>query len=859
MAKLTAIFSARDDLSSKLKDMGRAGEEATGVFSNFGTVAAAGLVAFGAAAATVATKATLDFAQFQKGINEVTTILDNDGMKAIGNIDEKVKDFSKSMGVLPEKVVPALYESLSSGVPPDSVFSFLETAQKAAVAGVTETQTAVDALTTVTNTYGTDVIDANKASDIMFQTVKFGKTRFEELANSMSNVLPSAKAAGVNFEQVGSMMATVTSQGVKTAEATTKVRSMLDELAKPGQKANEVFQQLSGKGFRDFIAGGGTVQQALEMMNTKAKETGTNIGDMFGSVEAAGAAQLLTSKTGADMFTKFSDAMNNSAGSTEEAYNKMDRGIARTWEKIKARSAVALLDIGDALAPFVQTVSDVVLGGFEELGNITGPVLESIGKVAQPIIDAGKDIGSSFIQGLGYFISNPSAGLDENFQALKESIGNQLITLFGQDTGSVLSDGFLNAWYSFTDTVDPLIAQNMPKIIDFINNMVTNFQQLGTTLIPIFTSVFTNMFDGAVNIIGPTLGLIMGIGDGFLTNVAPIFVEFVTIALSYLLQFTDWFAQFYANTLSPFVAGIIEAFQSYILPVVFDVITTLMNDVFPLLVNTFNWIVNDILPIFQSMFEQVFPVIKNVVEDAFIFIQGLWENVLKPVWDVFAMTVQLLVPIFQQTFSVVFATVSQVITGIVQIFGGVIDFVTGIFTGNWSKAWTGVVEIFSGIFNGIAGLVKAPINAVIGIVNAAIDAINGIGFDVPDWVPLLGGKSFHVDVAHIPMLAKGTDNWGGGDAIVGEAGMELVTGPQFGDLPVGSKVYPNDQTKDILDSIGSGGSNVNQDNRQYNIYLPTGEVIKAEGEQNFKDRVLAAIEEILGDEKTPGGDLSLDY
>ncbi len=129
----------------------------------------------------------------------------------------------------------------------------------------------------------------------------------------------------------------------------------------------------------------------------------------------------------------------------------------------------------------------------------------------------------------------------------------------------------------------------------------------------------------------------------------------------------------------------------------------------------------------------------------------------------------------------VVGTIVEVGSGIMTALGGIIDFITGVFTGNWEQALEGIKNIFGGAFGALVGLVKAPINAVIGIINGAISGINNIGIDIPDWVPIIGGESFHIDIPTIPMLAKGTDFWTGGTAIVGECGPELVN------LPRGSK------------------------------------------------------------------------
>ena len=126
--------------------------------------------------------------------------------------------------------------------------------------------------------------------------------------------------------------------------------------------------------------------------------------------------------------------------------------------------------------------------------------------------------------------------------------------------------------------------------------------------------------------------------------------------------------------------------------------------------------------------------------------------------------------------------------GIKTALGGVISFVTGVFTGNWSKAWQGIKDIFKGIFGSIASVVKAPLNAVIGLINGAIGAINKISFTVPEWIPGLGGKTFGASLPKIPYLYKGTNFFAGGPAVIHDKGAEIV------DLPRGTRVIPHDKS-----------------------------------------------------------------
>ena len=119
-----------------------------------------------------------------------------------------------------------------------------------------------------------------------------------------------------------------------------------------------------------------------------------------------------------------------------------------------------------------------------------------------------------------------------------------------------------------------------------------------------------------------------------------------------------------------------------------------------------------------------------------------------------------------------FDIVKGVWDSIKQIFDGIIDFVRGVFTGDWKRAWNGVKNIFSGIMNGLVSVFKWPLNSIIGMVNNIIDGINWLIGNVNSISKYIGVKIGTLD--YIPMLAKG-GVLEQGSAIVGEAGPELLT------------------------------------------------------------------------------------
>ena len=352
-ADASQAIEAFGKLKDKTTDLERGFDKIGKSFDKFGSLATKSLtvpIAAGTTAFALATKKATDF---DNGMREVLTLLPKLGNEGFESLKQETLAFSKEIGKVPEEVVPALYQSLSAGVPRENVFDFLKTAAEASVAGVAELETSVDGLTSVTNAYGTEVLNVNRASDIMFQTVKLGKTDFTQLSKSLFNVIPTASALGVQFEDIGAAIAVMTAQGTPTSVATTQIRQALVELNKEGTVAANTFQVLTGQTFKDFIAQGGTLQEALQMMSEAADKNNKDISIMFSSVEAGNAALALSGKN-ASKFKDALDQMNNSAGATAEAFKKIDDGPARQFEKIKSELSALVIELGNSLLPVVN-------------------------------------------------------------------------------------------------------------------------------------------------------------------------------------------------------------------------------------------------------------------------------------------------------------------------------------------------------------------------------------------------------------------------------------------------------------------------------------------------------------------------
>lgn len=361
------LINATDAASTELKDFDKAADDASDSTEKMDKsvkktatdleqfLAAAGVTVGVEKLKEQVLEAEAAYRKLNASVSETKTLIDEEAVPqtVIDGLEDEVKQFAKDMNVLTSEVTPALYNSVSAGQSANGVFEFLQTAQKAAVAGVTDINTAADGLTSIVNAYGEEVISAERTSDILFATVKKGKTTFSELSSSIYQVVPTAASLGVGLEDIGAAFATITVRGVPTATAATQLRQVFTELSTAGSKTDKTFREISGGSFKAFIAAGGSLGDALALLEKQAADTGTEFSDLWSSVEARNAALNLTGKAAADFATNL-EVMKTSAGATAEAYEIMADTGEYSAKRVEVATEAVSLAVGEALAPALQ-------------------------------------------------------------------------------------------------------------------------------------------------------------------------------------------------------------------------------------------------------------------------------------------------------------------------------------------------------------------------------------------------------------------------------------------------------------------------------------------------------------------------
>ena len=328
-------------------------------------VAKGGAAAVAVLGAAMVTKGVLNAVKFEKQLREVRTLIPELSDKGFGQMQKDVLAFSNDMGTATDEVIPALYQAISAGVPKENVFDFLKVANKASVGGVTDLATAVDGISSVVNAYGADVLSAAQASDVMFTAVKLGKTNFSELSASINQIAPLSAAMGIGFEDVAAAATQLTTTGVPTAEAMTKVRSLLQALVAPGKRAAKIYDELGISVNAERIAQEGLLPVLQEIQ----EKTGGNVQvqkRLFGSIEALQASMTIMGD-GGEKYTEILTEMQNSTGATDKAFDEMAGGAAFKWQKMMTRLNNVLTELGLVLLPVVSAAIGWLADGIQKV------------------------------------------------------------------------------------------------------------------------------------------------------------------------------------------------------------------------------------------------------------------------------------------------------------------------------------------------------------------------------------------------------------------------------------------------------------------------------------------------------------
>lgn len=744
---LQKIANAGESLKS-------AGDKVTDVGKKM-SVVSAGIVAAG----TASTKAALDF---EDAMAKVSTIADATEVP-IDELEKAILDLSNQTGISSTEIADNVYNAISAGQSTGDAVNFVSNSTKLAKAGFAEAGDALDILTTILNAYGMEASEVTNVSDMLIQTQNLGKTTVAELSSAMGKVIPTANAYGVQLDQLCAGYAIMTANGVATAESTTYMNSMLNELGKSGTKVSDILKEKTGSSFAELMNSGYSLSECLAVIEGAATEQGLAFGDMWSSSEAAKAGLILLGDS-AETFNGTLAEMQNSTGATDTAF-----------EKLKTNSYT------------IQVAINQLKNTAIELGNaimsVLAPLLMSLAETISKLTTwfSGLSDGTKrFIVIIGMVVA---------------AVGPVLIIV-----GKIMS------------AVGTIMAV-VPKLAGVINTVKTAFAALNTTMLanPIFLII------AAITALVAAFIYLWNTNEEFKQfwidlweNIKEVAIAVWTAIKEFLVSVWEAIsnaAQTIWNGIKNFFSAIWEGTKT-IFTTVLNVISTIVTTYF----NIYKTIVTTVFNAIKTVITTVLNAIKTVITTVWNTIKTVFTTVLNTIKSVVSGA-------FNSMRNGIKNTVSGIVNTIKTGFNNAVSFIKNLA----SSAFQWGADIIQGIVNGIKSCIGKVKDAV---TNVAETIRSFLHFSVPDEGPLTDYESWMPDFMSGLAKGIEQSKAMVSKAVEGVAG-DMVISPQMAMAGVGyensrATTISQDNLSGVMNAITEALSQINGQHRDIVIPIYLG-------------------------------------
>ena len=466
--------------------------------------------------------------------------------------------------------------------------------------------------------------------------------------------------------------------------------------------------------------------------------------------------------------------------------------------------------IGDAAK---KTAKDIEksLAGFDQINKLTEPTDDSSSSGSGT--DSTSGIGSvDLVPNVSGSTANVSSAISDMADKVKKALEPLKAISFDNLVSSLdnlkravqpLTEKlFSGLEWAYYNVLVPLASWYIEDLIPtYINTLADAFELLNTVLDvfnPVFESAWDNFFKPIAEWTGGiVVDAINSIGDAFLL-VAGYLKEHETD----VKDWTDLYITPFFKTITDFIMELYDLIKNVIGFVIdllgpsFDEIVAIISgaisaiikivtgvlDILKGVIEFLNGIftgdidkcMQGIKDIIKGCLEAIWGIIKVIVSLIVNLVKGTVDiviNLLKDIFTVIGNILSSIKSVFDKVLMAIFNAVISVIDGIKDALWNIVDFVGDTFSSAWSNVWNGIINAFDNIFGGIVDIAKGPINMVIGLINGMLDGlesginwivrrVNALSFDVPDWVPVIGGDHFGFDLPEvgfgsIPYLAEG--------------------------------------------------------------------------------------------------------
>lgn len=678
-----------------------------------------------AAAAGTLTAVTKGASDFQNGMAKMSTLFDTSQV-SVQKLSKEFLNLSNETGKSAVELTEAGYQALSASVPVEKLGSFIRTSANMAKVGFTDTATSVDLLSTAVNAYGLEADQADNIANKLVNTQNLGKTSVNELASSMGKVIPTAAGMNVNLDQLCTMYTLMTKQGIATAESTTYMNSMLNELGDSGTDVGKVLKEKTGKSFQDLMKDGKTTGDALKILKDYSKETGKAFNELWGSQEAGKAAMALLNDSAGD-FNETMGSMANVADLVGQGLEKMNTPSAKMTKALN-RIKNSGIELGSVLlttvVPYVEQFTKKVEELTEKFNKMPdsqkkmvlvmlavvasiSPVLSIMGKLIKVFADGPIAVGN-LMKGFGK-LQTAIAGINAPVVAIVAVI-------------AVLVAAFTHLWNTNENFRNNMIAiwdQIRDKISSFVDNVKERFSGLNISFEDII-STLKAIWDGFCEILAPVF-------EGAFAAVA----DTITTVCDVLIGILDTFIGLFTGNWEQCWTGIQEVFGG-----IWEGIKAVLTDVLEALkgvIDTFlGWFGTDLDTVWSEITSTVESVWNGIVD----FFASVWNEITSAA-------------------SSAWETIKNVITVAIMLIGEIISAAVQIISLPWRFIWENCKEYIIAAWETIKNVISSALNTISSVISAGWNAISAVVSPVIDTIINIVSSGWNLISSVVSNVAQG--------------------------------------------------------------------------------------------------------
>lgn len=657
----------------------KAGQKITSVGKAIAPVSAGMATALGASVKSAS--------DFTNGMAKMSTLFDTQKV-SVSDLSKQFINLSNKTGLASTELAEAGYQALSAGVDVNNAVSFVETAGNLAKAGFTSTSTAVDVLTTAMNAYGEQAGTAEEISNKLVRTQNLGKTTVDELASAMGKVIPTASAMGVNIDNLTSGYVALTKQGIATAEATTYMNSMMNELGDSGTKLGGVIKEKTGMSFQECMQSGMSLADVLQVTKQYADENGIAYNELWSSAEA-GKAGLSILNGGVEEFNNTVGIMTSKTDDVGEALNKLETPsvkVKKSLNQVKNAGIELGTTIMSALAPTLEKVTGLIEKAttwFSSLDEKTkqniATAMALVAGLSPVLMIIGKLVGSvSTVISIGTKVISVVKTIAVGAKALwailmANPIGLVIGLLVALVAGFVAlwnnCEGFRQFWIDLWE----VIKQKTSEVVEAIK---TFFTDMWTKITEIFNSV-----KETVQSAWETIKNIVQVGVMLIAEILQTAFELITLPFRFIWENCKEIVTNAWNTIK-------------------EKISTVMNTIKEIITNIWNAIKSVITPILNA--------IKT-------FISNTWNNVKTVITNV----LNTIKSIVTTVWDAIKSKITTVLNAIKSVVTSVLNAVKSVFT----SIWDSVKSKVSSVIEGIKSTISSGLNSAKSVVSSVLESI----------------------------------------------------------------------------------------------------------------------------------------